>query len=292
MKAIISYYMPSLIDLFTRVQALQDNPHEAFEECYAIQQVLIRKIMYVERKIRQPKSRISELKKQLAIRQTKEKAQEIKITIDNLHQQVEEYKNILTIFRSIGDAVAFTYLSKWDIKPMAFKPSAGFLSGKEGFRVERWFLKKLFSIPVIAILNDLTNNLRYGDITIIKEEIPWIIEVKSNKQQVNKKQLEGVQKINQYLWSDEVEGLYYAGKQSRVSMHSKERNHISQINDLISQALKSGFSFAEVEKGLVYSLVVSRCKPHAFHRFIRGSVQRWIRAELSASRKEECYAGI
>lgn len=84
-RAMIEYYRPSLIDLFIRVQAIQANPMEAHEECYAIQQVLIQRIIYVEGKFKECKTKAANLRKQLAVRQTKEKAQEIKDRLNDLH---------------------------------------------------------------------------------------------------------------------------------------------------------------------------------------------------------------
>ena len=51
--------------------------------------------------------------------------------------QIEEYRWILDIHQSIGDGIAYTFIHKLDIKPLNFKESAGFLSGKKGFILEK-----------------------------------------------------------------------------------------------------------------------------------------------------------
>ena len=84
----IGYYRTTLIELFYRVQAIQTNPMEAHEECYAIQQVLLQRIQYVEGKFQECKTEVAKLRKQLAIRQTKEQAQAIKDYLSDLHQRI------------------------------------------------------------------------------------------------------------------------------------------------------------------------------------------------------------
>jgi len=252
----IGFYKSTLIDLFTKVQAIQNEPMRAVEQCYEIQQVLIKKIFYVEKRIQACKLLISNLKSQIASRQTKEKAQEIKLKINQLYQKIDEYKHLLNTLKSIGDALAFTYISSWDIKPMAFKESAGFLSGKKGLQEERRILKVLFDKKIIAMLNDLTHTLRYGDISIfLGDGLFKLIEVKSGSQKEKKhlKQSEKLQKIETYLDTDVVDSLYAEGvKMARVNCHSIEEHHRDLLNDLINQALKSGFAYHEVEPGLAY----------------------------------------
>ena len=252
----IKYYKHTLIDLFTKIHAIQALPMKSLEQCQAVQYILIQRVTYIEKRIQQCKVEIADFKRQLTIRQTKDKAQEIKQAISYRYQLIDEYKNILYIFKSVGDALAFIYISPWDIKPMNFKEPAGFISGKRGLREERRILKFLFDKKRIAILNDLTNSLRYGDITLVLEEgIFTLIEVKSGKQRDKNHavQLGKMQKITTYLETDKVDDLYREGEQIvRISMHSEEKHHRDKLNELISQALKSGFAFAETEKGLAY----------------------------------------
>ena len=174
----------------------------------------------------------------------------------------EEYRHLLYIFRSIGDALAFTYISSWDIKPMSFKESPGFLSGKKGLREERRILRRLFDKGIIAILNDLTNNLRYGDITAVAEgNVFKLIEVKSGKQRekAHAKQLGKLQKIEEYLDNDVIDNLYENGQQiRRVNLHSDEEHHRDKLNQLIDQVGEDGFVYSEVERGLVYIVDTSR----------------------------------
>lgn len=140
---------------------------------------------------------------------------------------------------------------------MAFKEAPGFLTGKKGLEEELRVLKELFDKKKIAILNDLTNNMRFGDITVIDDMHQFsLVEVKSGTQQFteHKKQTDKRQKLESYIETDKVEDLHYTGqKMLRISAHSPVEDHLQEINILINQALQVGYSsLLEVEKGLAY----------------------------------------
>ena len=257
MHIILENYKDTLIDLFTRVQALQDNPMGANKECYVIQEILIQRIMDVESEISKAKEQISEAKRLLTNRQTKEEAKTIKTRIDVLYQLIDEYRYVIHVFKCVGDTLVFTYIDRWDIKPMAFKESSGFLTGKKGLKEELEVLKEWFDRGKIAILNDLTNNMRFADITVIDDMHQFsLLEVKSGTQKFkgHKKQTNKRLKLERYLGTDKVEDLHFVGQNMlRVSAHSPEEDHLSEINNLLKQALQIGYSdLLEVEKGLAY----------------------------------------
>lgn len=60
--------------------------------------------------------------------------------------------NLLFQYRSIGDAIAFTFIDRHDIKPQAEKELAGFISCKKGNRAKREALRMVFKSGGIAIL--------------------------------------------------------------------------------------------------------------------------------------------
>lgn len=79
MQTLLEDFKDILIDLFMRVLMLQSNPMGAYEECFNIQRMLIQVIMDVENEISIAKDQISESKRLLAERQTKDKAKAIKL---------------------------------------------------------------------------------------------------------------------------------------------------------------------------------------------------------------------
>src|ERR1044071_5550429 len=181
----IQYYKRLLLYLFEKIQILNKHPEANTELCFELQVRLIQRITYVERQIRKLRQHIAGNKRHLKTRWptllSKMQASEIKEEINYSHYLIDKYQELLVIFRHIGDAIAFTYINKWDIKPLAFKQSPGFLSGKKGTRLERKILRLVFKIGKVAILNDLTTCLRYGDLTIPHQEHFLIVEAKSSK---------------------------------------------------------------------------------------------------------------
>ena len=58
-------YEKTLLNLFARVQLIHSDPDGTHAECLAVQEVLLRKITYAERKITRLKRRCQELKAKL-----------------------------------------------------------------------------------------------------------------------------------------------------------------------------------------------------------------------------------
>ena len=67
------------------------------------------------------------------------------------------------------------------MKPLAFEDSPGFLYRKAELEVELRFLRQLERHGFIAILNDLTNDLRYGDVTVVRDDGYYVmVEMKTS----------------------------------------------------------------------------------------------------------------
>ncbi len=255
----LTYYNRTLSKLFADLQLVRAKPLESQGTCLEIQETLIQKITYMERKIQKFKAQVREytgfLKTKHSTPLTKDEAKLLKSEIEYSQYLIDEYQNLQQIFRSIGDGLAFIYLDTWDIKPMAFKQSAGALSGKKGARLERKVLRKIIKSGKIAILNDLTNCLRHGDITVIEDSLPQIFEVKSSKARNDrtKRQIENIEKVLEYLYTDSAEGLYGSKlKIQRTAGHSKAKYHADELNKVIDEALVKGHSWLKIEDGLYY----------------------------------------
>lgn len=253
----LAYYRRSLITLFSQVHELRIHPWDNPQKCLAIQETLIQKIIYAEKRIRDLKKYIKEHKRQLGTKRpvplSKEEAGQIKESIEIHQQSIVGYEHLLSVLRSVGDALAFIYLLKWDIKPLTFKETAGFISGKAGFKVERQVLRLAFEMGAVAILNDLTNCLRYGDIMVMREDRPALfMEIKSSvyhSKRTERQQAE-LEKVAEYLHTDTIERNGY--HVTRVSSHQEARDYVVELNQLVTEALKVGFGFVEIEKGLSY----------------------------------------
>jgi hypothetical protein len=165
----LELHKESLINLFRQAQVLNAQPFENQTLCLQIQETLIRKIIYQEHQIRRLRLDADQLKHQLrqsdGLTPSRDEVRRITQQIHDLNERIADRKYIIQILRQIGDALAFSYLDKWDIRPLAAKQPPGFLSGKKGFRKELFFVRRIFKAGRIALLNDITNCLRYGDIT-------------------------------------------------------------------------------------------------------------------------------
>jgi hypothetical protein len=142
---------------------------------------------------------------------------------------------------------------------MAFKAAPGFIADKSGTKLERRILEEAFKRGIIAIQNDLTNCLRYGDITMPHEGTVQVVEVKSGEVDWprNERQKQDLVKISDYLRNDKVQGLY--GMDETIRRHSTETaevNHTAIINQLITRSYSEGNVLAEVEEGLLYHVAV------------------------------------
>jgi len=226
----IQHYRKTLIDLFRTLHSIKRQPSKKHSKCLAIQEQLIQKMRYIENRIRFKRKYLKELKAFFAskpshpienheIKRIKQKMKQTQVTI-------KEYQLLIKTFRAVGDGLVFIYLDKYDVKPMAFKESPGFISGKKGLNFERKILRLLFKQGEIAIMNDLTNSLRYADITIVTHGKPKLVEVKrsySDRPRV-RRQIKVSQNMQEFLFKDVTSKLFGSNiKVERTEAHAKER---------------------------------------------------------------------
>lgn len=260
----IRYYQQTLLSLFKDVNNLRAN-RDNVELCYTIQESVIRLIRRIESRIRAIKGKECILKDIISNgRLAKEESKIKKEQLKNIDFKKEAYHKLLLVIKDIGDAIAFIYLNKWDIKPLGVgKESPGFISRKKGFRKELKMFRLIKQQQQICIFNDITNSLRYGDLTLPVEGMPYIIEVKTKKSRNERvdRQLERANRVTSYLFNDETKGLYPGTEEHimvRVAAHKKEVNHQLKLTALLTEALKENKNIlSEVEPGLFYSIVVN-----------------------------------
>jgi hypothetical protein len=251
------YYKHSLINLLSQVNELRNDPWKNRKLCLEIQEQLIKKVFYVEKRVRQLNKVIKQNKARLGTKQTppitKVESALLKDEIVIFHRTKEEYQYLLDLFHSIGDALSFIYVPRWDIKPMIFKETAGFMSGKDGLSIELQTLRYMFEHGSVAILCDLTRCLRYGDIIAIHEDMPkTIIEVKSSKKQNKrvKRQQTELTRLAEYFKTDK--GIIGGYEVIRTDSAIEYIAYCSELNALLQGAKTNCFGFKEIEQGLYY----------------------------------------
>jgi hypothetical protein len=230
---------------------------ESSRLCLSVQETLIKKIIYVEKEIQNKKKDLKDVKKQLGMKLdvplTKDLSQHLKNRVKKYDSEIEGYNKLLLVLKSIGDSIAFIYLPKYDIKPLTFKESPGYLSGKDGFKLELKVFRDVFLLGSIAILNDITTCLRYGDITVVSQnKPPFLMEVKSSEiqNQRGKRQAVEAKGISDYLNSGQT--LQNGWLVKRHLAQFIEENHRLSLNHLIENAINHGSAFEFVEDGLYY----------------------------------------
>lgn len=254
----ISRYKKSICSLLDLLHEARENPFDNIKKWLDIQEILIKKIIYVENRIRADKKKIKEInykRKNHKVRFSKDESNLFKNKIESLKDQIEDYNWIIQIYQSVGDGIAFTFIHKFDIKPQNFKQSAGFISQKKGLKKEKQFLRYAYENNCIAILNDITSVLRYSDIILITEDGIQAIEVKSSNY-VNRRvarQTENANKLFDYLQNDLSVGLYQENLvMQRIESSSEDINYIKNLNTLIDSCQKKGIKSEIVEKGVLY----------------------------------------
>lgn len=260
----LNYYRRPLISLFQDLNNLRTNPRNT-SLCFLIQEKLIRHICRIESRVRETK-KISKTLNELIKngRFPREEVIKLREKIQYYSSKKNLYGYLLTIFRDVGDGIAFIYLNKWDIKPLCIgKEQAGFISGKKGFRLELRIFRQMKAQGKICIFNDVTNSLRYGDITVPKYGFPFLVEAKSGRSSYNdrrsKRQSERSGQIVQYLLKDEAVGLYPelgGAVIHRKPLFNREKDHREKLTTLAERAVREKMNFSvKIEKGLCYQIV-------------------------------------
>ena len=300
-------YKKTLLSLLSSLRKFQKNPNDD-ELLLALQLRLYRQLRYVERRQAYCKSQSGRLRASLSRdRLPKQQATDAKASIRNLDGDRERYKRLAVFIRSITDGIVFTLFDRYDIKPLALKEPAGAIGGKKGCKVELLFLRQLCRRGIRAILCDVTNCLRYGDICIDDSGTPRLIEVKSsdNTNARVDRQLEQIKLMMEYFDTDRHPTLYghgFAVRRSRIS--EPQRCYANELNAMLKQVREGGSACLEVERGLVYFVdrdlstsnmgaalaTLSDPRVAMLNGFKDGSWSSYFPYTLSIDDPEDCFA--
>jgi hypothetical protein len=247
--AMLAYYRKAIIDLKTQINELSRAP-DNHELLFQLQCSLIKRVVNTERKIITHKVRRNLLKPKLIEKGlSRRTARDLTHRISALDRRIGQFQWMLYIYRSFGDAIAFLYLDKWNIKPLLYdqstakvKQDSGYLTAKKGLINEIALILDAKKNNVPALLTDLTNSIRYGDVCLLGSSVPELLEVKSshNKNSRINRQLSELTKVQDYLLNDEGYDIRGAAFCQRVNIRIPERNYIDQLNMCIAEALDVG----------------------------------------------------
>lgn len=238
------------------------------------QLLILKKIKETERAISRTKDTTQKLRLEKANdRPTRERSKEIKKTIKILDHKIEGYKYIIYIWKMYVESIVFHFCDKYAIKHFLYddkyrvKETAGFVSGKDGIKTEIALLKAAAKNNVPAVLCDLTNTLRHGDVCLLGNNDPYPIEVKTSKNldKRGEKQLRSIGELSSFFIKDEAENFRGAGPVIRQEHIGKERYHLEAINACISSSYEKGTSHASPENGIHY-LAITKFKKEVLEK--------------------------
>lgn len=252
----------SLLECFMLLQRIKAAPHQNHVSVKDLQMLILKRIIACEtavRKLSAERHRLKASMRNKDKRLTKEEAIKVKNRIKRIDDNTEKYHKLIWIYREVGDGIAHCFIDAFTLKPLSFKESPGFISGKKGTRFERKVLRSYDpTLPVVFIMNDLTNCLLYTDFTIVgKDYPPNFLELKSGKK--NKRTERDIRqnaeanKMAQYLATDKTDKLYgREGEFTRESMHADMLKNTRELNRLIKESREKGYAFSKPESGLIY----------------------------------------
>jgi hypothetical protein len=176
----------------------------------------------------------------------------------------DDLKLVLHALRNIGDGIAFTYFDRFDLKPMALKETAGYLSGKTGIELERAVLRQIFDAGGMAVMNDLTTCLRHGDLTMLSASgQPTILELKSggSARARDRRQADRLTELASYLSTD-LTKLFFGTHMEvrRVAACGEITDHSEGITALVKRRRKDMVRLI-AEPGLAYVVADAGADP-------------------------------
>ncbi len=220
---------------------------------------IIRNIIRSERMIKGLKSFLGELK---ATKRKgglkKEQSKLIKENIKSVEQAIDDVKFKIYIFKMFGDSVAFLYLDKFDIKHFFYnvvdyspKESAGYMGGKDGLKEEWELVKKACKAGVPTLLNDITMSMRHGDVCLLGEGAPVLVEVKSSQNKNNRveRQKNNLNRLAEFLAEDKAEDFRGMPLVLRKELCFSEVTYKKEFNEHLNVCREKGISWVRLEDG-------------------------------------------
>ena len=257
-----------MLDLLRAIE--QDN--ENLKAVESLNLLILREIIRSEKKIEEHRTIQKELNRILkTARLSKQDALIQRKKIKRRATYIDGYLRQTYIWKTFGDALAFIYLDKFAIKHAYYetdeykvKPDAGNITGKTGLINEVALLLEVIKHNVPAVLCDITNILRYGDVCLLGGSDPYLMEAKSRPtlNQRGKRQLAKLETLHGFLENDRAPNFRGApGETTREKTSVPQKIYRDELNQCIQEAVKHGTATIEPEVGLRYS-VIAHGKPN------------------------------
>lgn len=252
------YY--ELLSIKTEINKLQQDKNNV-KVLGDIQEKLLEYHHWVECKFNTRKFRLKNLKRMKKNpANTKEISLQIKSSINKTILQLDELTELKVWLRNIGNSLPHLYYDKGDLRAYSYssnsnnlKELSGDIHGKDGLDLELKCFRYAIDIGSKALLNDLTSIMRYGDLTLMDKEIPFIMEIKNSEACRVKanKQLKNMQEIHSYLEKD-ISTTIRGGEviSQRITMSEDERSNKEFFNKHFTDSKHTGYNLSKIEGGL------------------------------------------
>lgn len=261
-----------------------------------LQLYLIKQITKDEERLRRRKNELVNLKRNLRTKGLgKRDSRELKELINEKKEAVAGNKYLLYLWRCFGDGLAFKFISKWNLKRFLYeadsaeiKQKSGYIHGKDGIEQELALLTAAIKSNVPALLCDLTNVIRHGDLCILGASDPVVIEVKSSKNRNKRveRQLDSINKLQKYL-EENVGDVGGVEGMQRVAVHAEERHHGEAFNRALDLSKERPYAKLNPEKGLYY-IALNTGHDKDFNEVFQG-IDNPIVYMLNQAKTEQCW---
>ena len=179
-------------------------------------------------------------------------------------------KRMAHVVRQIADGIAWRSL-EYDrvmLHQLALKPHTGHLYLSTLLSESTVAAEVVARVGTIVILNDLTNFLRYGDLTSVGQEGITIHEVKGGEGAAKsghaKKQRRKTEAVIDFLKKGRREGT--KGKERIVRYRSTPRGHAQELASLANDARRSGSACARLSDCLAAEVFHLELMAEAFDK--------------------------
>jgi hypothetical protein len=248
----LGYRKRSFAHAHAMLQSLRANLGD-LQTLRELQKLLLHEIIRAEKKIRELKTELSTIDERANRAPARRSSY--------LQSRIEGCRQCAYIWRCFGDAIAFLYMDKFALKHCFYstenanaKQDAGFIAGKQGLGNELALIEFALKHNVPALLVDLTNTIRHGDVCLMGGSDPYLIEAKASKKldSRGKKQKRSLEKLRTFYETDKGVGLRGFPELRRQEVETPERTYVDQINECIGEARKNGYAVRQPERGLHY----------------------------------------
>lgn len=238
---------------------IQNDPDD-LSAVRGLQSFLLRQVITVEHRIKRlkkAKGRMLSLKRRGS---TKARSAVLKKFASKVEDRIQDLHQLLFLWKCFGDGIACVYQSPYSLKHLYFdgeygvKSDPGFMLGKAGFINEYRLLRKALAMNVPAILSDLTNVIRHGDICLMGAADPVPLEVKSsaNTNTRVRRQQEQLRILHEFFRDDGAANFRGVPNTKRIEISVPLVSYEEQINECMSEAQVRGTAALSPESGLTY----------------------------------------